>query len=887
MQWLERFFRRKRAERRLEVELEFHLDRKAAELIAAGIEPEEARRRARIEFGSLDRCQEDCREAGHAFWLESWLQDLRYGLRQMRKAPGFTAAAVLTLALGIGANTAIFSVVSQLFLRPLPWPHAGRITQINLPLVSLGGNLSHPQLKVFGQQELQRVFAEVGGYTSHGVNLSAASGLPMRVQAAGVTANFLQVFGIQPAYGRFLSHADADRPVAVLGHELWRALGSDPHILGQTIGLNSHAFTVIGIMPAGFHAPGETGLWVPWRQLSAGGILFESSTSFTQLLALRRPEIHWDQVESALQLLEARMRRKGFFWGDPQHPHQLPPLFLPLARELAGNQSTALRLLMTATGLLLLLACANLANLLLARNATREREFALRLGLGATRRRLLRQLLLEYLLLALAGAALGLGLAAAAGGLVRQLAPADWPSGEAQWFDPRVLAFSLLVSLACVLLFGLLPAWRAAQLNLNQSLKLGYENASTGRRRLPLRGWLIAAEAALALMLLAGAGLLIKSLNRLLATPIGFQPQHVISFKLTIPYRLHLSLALAKPSPEEAARERQMQARRYQLLASIRRRLLGLPGVRQVGITNRVPLEPMAWFVGSFSIRGKPQPKNPMMQMAGYRIADHGFFQALDIPLLTGAWPQPNQPNAVLINQALARKFWPHQNPVGQQISFGGHGDWRRITGVVGSLRETDLQTRPMPNIYFPMRQQPVPETNWVIKSDQAQGILAPEIRRAVAAVDPQLPVYRIATLDHWLRRSVRQPRLRTELLAIFALLALLLAAGGLAGVTAYAVARRRQEIGIRMALGADARAVRRLVWREGLTWTGAGIAAGLAGAYAAAGLLRHFLFQVRPADPLVLAAAAALLLGFAWLACDLPARRALRVNPVEALRNE
>ncbi len=887
MRWQDRFFRRKRAERRLQAELAFHLDQKTAELIAAGLEPDEARRRARIGFGSLDRCQEACRESGRAAWFESWLQDLRYGLRQMRKAPGFTAVAVLTLALGIGANTAIFSVVNQLFLRPLPWPHAGRIVVINLPLATLKGDLSHPGIQVFGRRELQRAFTAVAEHTSHGVNLSVSGGLPMRVKAAGVSANFARVFGAKPILGRFFSSFDLKEPVAILGYRLWRVLGSDPRMLGQTISLNSHLYAVIGVMPPGFRVPGETELWVPLPQFLAGGTLFESSTSFIQLLALRRTGTTWSQVTSVLKMLEARMRQQGRYWGNPLHPHHNPPLFLRLNRELAGKQSVALRLLMAATGLLLLLACANLANLLLGRNAAREREFALRLSLGATRRRLLRQLLIEYLLLALAGAALGLALAAGAGGLVRQLAPAHWPGGAAQLFDPRVLAFSALVSLACVVLFGLLPAWRAARLNLNQSLKLGYEYVASGRRRLSLQGLLIAAETALALMLLSGAGLLLKSLNRLLSVPPGFQPQHVISFHLSIPFRMHLSLTPPKLSAGAVAHERQLQSKRYALLVSIQRRLLGLPGVRQVGITSLIPLEPMSWFAGSFSIRGKPRPANPMTQMAGFRVADHGFFRALDIPLLVGTWLQPGQPDAVLINQAMARQFWPNRNPVGQQIDFGGNGHWLRVVGVVGSLREMSLHARPQPNIYFPLWQRPIPETSWVIRVDAPLSVLAPEIRRAVAAVDPQLPIYRLASLDHWLQLSTRQPRLRAELLAAFALLALSLATGGLAGVTAYNIARRTREIGIRMALGAEALAIRRLVWREGLAWTGAGLAAGLAGTLAISALLRHFLFEVRQNDPLVLAGTAALLAAFAWLACDWPARRALRINPVEALRSK
>jgi putative ABC transport system permease protein len=810
--------------------------------------------------------------------MQTIWQDLRYGARMLMKNPGFTLIAVITLALGIGANTAIFSVVNAVLLRPLPYRDAGRIVAIQ-ELDPQGNRIQVTSANFLDWRAQNTVFAQLAAIRSRQSNL-ANDGQAERIETAITSANFFEVFGARPQAGRLFAPADEQAghaPVVVLGHGLWqRRFGGEANAVGQQLILDGKSYTVIGVAPAGFQYPDKTELWFPPLRLAPEinetfDVTQTRGFGYLSAVALLKPAVSLEQAKAEMETITARLRK--------QYPVTNNNRFnrvVPLQTHLVGETSLSIWLLFGAVGCVLLIACANVANLLLARATTRRRELAVRVALGATRGRMLRQLLTESLLLAMAGGLLGLLLALWGVDALTRLLPVNFPRLGEIALDLPALGFALLASLATAIIFGLAPAWQSAQIELQEALKES-ARGSVGARRNRLRGALVTAEVALSLSLLVGAGLLFRSFLRLQAVDAGFDAGGVLTMRLA-------------PSGTNF-REDPQYISFYQKVSE---KIAAIAGVEAVGAINTLPLSKGPTF--DFRIEGQPERPVDQWPGANYRNVTPDYFRAMKIPIMQGrAFTERDNgsaPLVVIINRAVAARDFAGQNPVGKRINFGGRDRsgqpiWHEIVGVAANVRNKELQEETDPEIYTAAWQDAFAGMTFVIRASVEPASLGAAVRQAAREVDPAQPVSDLRTMESVVVEAVTQPRFNLALLGLFGGLALLLSAAGVYGVTSYAVAQREQEIGIRKALGAQSGDVLRLVIRQAMAAVLPGVAIGLVMALAATRVMNSLLYGVSATDPLTFVAIALSLTLVALLACWIPARRATKVDPMVALRTE
>jgi putative ABC transport system permease protein len=864
---LQTLFRCHAAERELDDELRFHLERQIGKYLKSGMSEKGATRRARLEFGGIDQVKDECRDARGISFVETLMQDMRYAARTLLRSPAFTACAVLTLALGIGANTAIFSVVNSVLLNPLPYPDAQA-------LLAARSNDSRPNLK-----DIQRQTSSFAG--SGGVNIEpmdfTGNGEPMRIHAAYVDAGLLQTLGVQPMLGRWISDDEdvkgGPRNV-VVSYPFWRdVLGSDVHVLGKAIRLSGNSYTVIGVMPSDFSLPKELAdvfisLWVAYPEAAPF-----RGVHFMHTYWRLKPGVTLTQAQAEIAQVDRRLSEQF-----PDTEKGRGTILIPLHDWLVGNLRPALLILFGAVGLVLLIACANFAMLLMARAVARQRELMIRASLGARNSRLIRQRLTESTLLALVGGAVGLLVAKMGTMFLLALKPAALHRFHAIPMDARVFAFVFAISLLTGLLFGLLPAWSASRGDVAEALRENQRATSIEVSRSLLRSFLITAEVALALILLAGAGLLIKGFLRLRSVNPGFNPANVMTMYLQLPATRYSRIPL------------QTNFRR-ELLA----RINALPGVEAAMITD-IPLS------GNFVdhrvvIDGRPTPAvgtEPDVQTLSV-MGD--YFRVMQIPIRAGRDFLPTdregQPLVAVVNEAFVRQHLPGQNPIGSRLDWIRTNEphqWMTIVGVAADVKYSGLNQPVDPAVYSLFSQNDEAWRRWmtlVIKARSPVAELVEDVKKQVWSLDSQIPVSGIQSMDDLMAVSVAQQRFNMLLLGIFAALAVALAGVGIYGMMAYRVNQRTHEIGVYIALGAQHRDVLRLVMKDGAKLALLGIALGLAGAIALTRVMVSLLFEVKPTDPPTLIGVALLLAAVALLACYIPARRALSINPMTALRCE
>jgi putative ABC transport system permease protein len=869
-------FRRSQANEIAE-ELRVHIEHRADDLERTGLPRAEAERRARLEFGGFEKFREECREASGGYWFETLLQDTHFGLRMLRKSPGFTVVAVLTLALGIGANTAIFSVVNAVLLRPLPFPQAKQLVAITEANSQFGDNAgsSYPNFAAWRDQN--RSFSDVAGYQFHQLTLTG-NGEPAVLDTVVTTPSLFSVLQIRPLAGRALSEEDGKQgaaPVVILSENLWRKrFGQDPHIIGKAITLDMRPYTVIGIMPASFHYPvsmPNQDIWIPLRQDPLFGKWTERQGGhWLRVIARLRPNVSLEQAQTELNTIFTR-HLKQFPDDNPNWTVHL----IPLHQMVVGNVKSPLIVLLCAVGFVLLIACANIANLMLARATSRSREMAVRMALGADRKRITRQLLTESAMLGLLGGVSGLVLAWCGVRALMSLLPAGLPQLHAVRVDGFVLMFALVLSLAASLVFGLAPVFLAAMSDPQVNLR---EGGRAGEARGPLRARSILAvtEVALAMVLLVAAGLLMRSFLMLTSVNPGFEAQRVVKADISLPQFQY-------STPQ------QWSAFTDQLLM----RLQSRPGMQDSAIV--VPLPIVNGFVNlGFSIVGHAPLPPGVSLTANYVAATPKYFSVMEVPLLRGRLFGENDsastPRVALISATLAKRYFPNENPLGRQIVIGfpPNGDApREIVGIVGDVRDVSLSDNPGPMVYVPFAQAPFWGGEVVVRSTLGVADIASAIRQETASIDKGLPVTEIEALSEAVSASVAAPRFRTWVLGLFGAMALALAAVGIFGVVSYSVSRRTQEIGIRMALGATPGNVGRLVIGESAKLVLLGLAVGVPASLVLTRFLSTLLFGVHSTDPITFTGVALLLVLVALVAAYIPARRAMRVEPTVALRYE
>ncbi|MBZ5565989.1 MAG: ABC transporter permease [Acidobacteriia bacterium] len=879
---LRSLFRKARVEEELSDELRFHLEKLTEENVARGMTQQEARYAALRELGGVEQIKEECRDMRLVSYFENFVQDIRYGLRQLRRSPGFTAVAVITLALGIGANTAIFSVVYAVLLKPLPFRSPDQLVRMFEANERAGipaEGCSYPEFQEWQRQN--HIFSGMAAVQAHELTLTGR-GEPTVVRVGDVTADFFPVLGVAPLEGRTFLPADDDQgaaPVVVISEGLWRSrFGADPGLIGSNIDLDKRPFTVIGVMPANFRfsllgeGPSRQ-LWIPIVQDPLfGPIAKRPNVDFGTAIARLKPAVSAAQGLAEMQSFGNRLA-KQFHPGDDGRTIR----FASLREAVTGDASAPLLMLLAAVGLVLLIACANVANLLLARATSRAKEFAVRAALGAGRARILRQLLTESAVLGLLGAAAGISLAFWGVHGLSGLIPSTFPRAESIRVDGVVLVFALLLSLSASLLFGLAPALFAADPRLHSTLQESSGRPGEGRGRRRARNFLVAAEVALAMVLLVGAGLLIRSFAALLSVNPGFETRHVLLAEVSLPQF-------------EYQTPQQWVTFSNELLT----RIQAEPDLRNAAIALPLPLGHQGPANLPFEIANSAPLPGGTISTADYVSVSPEYFHVAGIPLLRGrTFSQQDAmsaPRVAIISKELARIYFPHRDPLGQQLVFGLLADGnvkREIVGVVGDVRDAAVNKSPGPMMYVPFAQAPLWGVGLVIKTSSSADAAARAIRLKVHEVDPDLPVTNIQWMSEAVDASLGQARLRTWLLGLFGTMALSLAVAGIFGVISYSVSRRTHEFGIRMALGASEQEILRLVLKEGLRLALVGVGAGVVAALGLTQLISSLLYGVRPTDPTTLIVSPLLLTAAALLAAYLPARRATKVDPMVALRYE
>ena len=876
---LRSLFRWGQADQELDDELRDHLERKSEEYRGRGMTQEEAHRRARRDLGGIEQTKEKCREARRVRWIQDFIQDLRFGLRMLRKSPGFTTVAIVTLVVGIGANTAIFSVVYAVLLKALPYPQANRLVMVyeNVRLPNYVNDRNEVTPGNFSDWTSQNtVFENVAAYRNRSFNLIGTSE-PLRVEGELVSANFFPTLQVDQALGRGFA-AEEDHPgpshVAVMSYGLWKShFGSDALILGKKILLDGEGYTVVGVTPPGFHFPDlDDQLWVPMALSPAERV--NRGSHYLDVFARLKPRATLQQAQAEMSVIARHLTE---LYPDSNTGQTVS--VVPLQEDLAGPVRPTLFVLWGAVGLVLLIVCANVANLLLARASARHREIAVRLALGASRPRLLRQLLTESTLFALLGCPLGLLLSRWGINALKLLATSHLPRTDEFTLNTPVLAFSVAIAIFAGLISGLAPALQAGRESVHDTLKAGGRESVAGSP-MRMRNVLVILETALGVVVVIGAGLLFRSFLRIQQVPLGFQPQGVLTFR-------------AIPRGQKYSDLTQRSAFYQQVIE----RMDTLPGVKSAAAVTFIPLTFVRGSKG-FTIEGHPPIAPGQIPMAGYEVVTPGYFATMRIPLREGrdfSWSDTpgNQP-VIIINEAMAKKYWPQENALGKRMHQGSPDDhefpWLTIAGVVGDIREFDPLTPPRPTMYFPITQFPDPGgvlRDWVVRTAGDPLAAASAVRSAVWDVDKDLPVTRVRTMEEVRSMSIASQRLNLLLFALFAALALVLATVGIYGVMAYSVAQRTREIGIRVALGARDNAVLGLVFAQGFRLAALGLLFGVTAAFALTRLMASMIYGVSSTDAATFFAVALLLASVAAAACYIPARRAMRVDPMVALRYE
>jgi predicted permease len=862
----------------VDAELAFHLECKADDLIARGVPPAEAQRRAAQEFGDLEYTKRYCRDedvrrerdSRHLTIMHELKQDLVYTMRTLAAARGFALVALLTLALGIGANTAIFSVVRGVLLRPLPFPAADRVMRVwhaNPSEGNLRSQVSEPDY--LDWKAATTTFASVGAYWyapgGSGTDLTG-SGTPERIEGAYITPGFFETLGTSAALGRTIRDDEAvvgnDRYM-VLSHGLWqRRFGSDPSIVGRALIIGGEPYTVLGVMPADFTFPADRlDFWIPLSTIGADGIGRGRESRFLDVVGRLKPGIAPDQAQGELAAASRRIAAQ-----ETEARGFTDVTMLPVREALLGEVRRPLLVLMGAVAFVLLITCVNIASLLLARATARQREIAMRSALGAGRGRILRQLLTESVVLALIGGALGVGLAYVGVRALGAMGAAELPRASAIRIDTAVLLFALGTSTAAGLLFGLLPALRAAAPNLQEVLRAG-ARGSVGGAGQRLRSTLVVAEVALAAVLVVGAGLAAKSFARLLDVDPGFQPENVLAVRLGM--------------RDEGDRPRAVY------YTALLERIAAVPGVQVVGAAKNFPLRGTGEDWSPVTVPGSAAGAAERELRLSVLHASADYFRAMGIPLRAGrtftTGDNQQGPLVLIVNDAFRRRHWPGESAVGKTIRIGE--DVAQVIGVVGDVRQKSLTEPAEPMAYVHYLQNQRSGLSLAIRTTGEPLRVANAVREAVWSVDRNQTITSVETMSAIVGGAVARPRLLTSLLLLFGVMGLLLGALGIYGVLAFAVTQRRQEIGVRVALGATPRSVLGLVVRQGMTLALAGVAVGVVGAAVLTRVMAAVLYEVRATDPATFAVVVLVLLGAALIASWLPARRALRVDPVQALR--
>ena len=882
---LANFAARRRNDRRLDdrmnEEIEEHIALQTDENLRAGMPAGQARREALLKFGAAESIKEEYRDERGLPFIDNLLQDLRYGLRVLRKSPGFTAIAILTLALGIGANTAIFSFVYGVLLAPLPYHDASRLVVLNETTPRVGMvSASYPNFIDWRAQN--HSFSQMAYIQQMNFNLAGANvSRPENIQGDAVPPYFLSMMGVRPLLGRDFEPAE-EKPgtqrVLLLGYQIWQShFGGDPNVVGRSIALDGNEFVIVGVLPSSYRSLDKIDVMLPI------GVWATNNTDLTDR-GDRGDSTVVARLADGVSLAQARAEMEGIAANlskqYPEEDDQFGVQLRPIRDAFAGDMRTEILVLFGAVMFVLLIASANVANLFLVRGAARSKEIALRMAFGASRWRIIRQLLTESFVLAFLGGALGLAFAFAGIRLIARLIPQDSLMGATIGLNGAVLLFTACVVVLAALVFGIAPAMQWAKRDVQGDLKEGGRTAGVGAAHNRLRGILAVAEISLALVLLAGTGLMLKSLYKLINVNPGFQPDRVLTMEMYL-------------SSERYAKQPAVLNFWKQVLDGVR----ALPGVESAALGNHVPLTD-AHGRTDITIEGMALPKPGSFPHPDVHSVTPDYVRTMGIVLERGRTftdaDNENSPEVAMVNEKLARQYWPNEDPVGKRFLWGRFNPasktppkWITVVGVVGDTKMYGLANPARFEVYAPMQQSAPNDMDLLVKSRVDPAAMTAAIRGVVAGVDKDQPIFAIATMNKIVSDGVSAPRLTLVLLGLFSGLALILAAIGIYGVISYSVAQRTHEIGVRMTLGAQRSDILRMVVGQGGKIALVGIAIGVVAAFALTRLMSGLLFSVSAGDPATFAAVAALLALVAILACYIPARRAIRVDPMVALRYE
>jgi putative ABC transport system permease protein len=876
--WTAAILGRSRMEREMDEEMRFHIEEHTAELVSRGVPKSEALRQARLEFGGLETAKQECRDAVGVSFIETVMQDARHGVRTMLRTPMFTVITVIVLALGIGANTAIFSVVDAVLLRPLEYRDSGRLVTI-----LMNGESPVSVANYIDWRDESRSFADMGAADFWGPNLTGGES-PEHITGLKVTQNLLPMLGVEPTLGRLFAQGEdnegADREV-VLSYRLWqRKFSSDPSVLGKPIVLDGNAYVVVGVMPRAFQfAPFWATHAEAWAPLAFGARIHDRGGNSLRLFARLKDGVPLQQARAEIAGITGRLEKQ--YPGTNRNVQ-----VVSLKEKVVGNVETPLLVLLAAVAFVLLITCANVAHMLLARAAARQKEVAVRAALGARRARIIRQFLTESLLLGTMGGVAGLALAALATRALVAMSPASIPRVQTVSIDWHAAVFLFAATFVTSIGFGIAPALQSLSINVQDTLKEGSRGNSEGRGRNRLRSVLVVSEFALALMLLIGAGLMIRTFVALQAVDAGFNPHHVISMMVSV-----------------AGSKEAYPGRREIFYHQLIQRVRALPGVQAAGGINHLPLAGDSWG-WRFVIEGRPKPRPGESPGGVYRLVTPGYFETMQLPLVRGRdvteADNENAPGVVIINERASREYWLGEDPIGKRISFDSDKanppTWLTIIGIAKDAKQDDWVAQPMPEIYLAAFQNreflsdPAAYYAYITLVARAAGdpaTMAASMKEAAWSFDRNLAISQVVTMDGVVAEATAEPRFEMLLLTLFASVAVLLASVGIYGVISYSASRRAHEIGVRMSLGATRRDVLLLVVRQGMWLALAGSAAGILGALLLSRLMTKLLYGVKPTDPATFGAVAIGLSLLALVACYIPARRAMRIDPVEALRCE
>ena len=876
--------RRKEMMQDFDADVRDHIAAESQDNIDRGMSPEEARLAAIRKFGNVTQVKENTREVWTTLWLEQLLQDIRSGLRMLRKSPGFAAVAILTLALGIGANTAIFSVVNSVVLQPLPFPHSDQLVVISEtnsqtpPGAEIQSGESY--MNFLDWQRDAKSFAAMAGYQYNQMTLTG-HGAPTVIQGAMTSSSLFSTLGAAPLLGRTLEAQDdvkgAPR-VVVIGEALWRdQFGADHNIAGKTIQLDGEPFTVVGVMPADFRYPDQTPAgeyWIPAMQCPTFASFIENrSAHFVVMIGRLKAGVTDAQAESELNSIHKGLVKQ--YGSDNLDPSEVLHVS-NLKRLVVGDTQTVLLILLGAVGLVVLIACANIANLLLARATGRAKEIAVRIALGAGRARVFRQLLTESVLLGVSAGVVGLLLAFGGVAAIKAFASDQLPHLRSVTVDGWVLAFTFALSICAGILFGLAPAWQSSEIDLNEVLRENGRGSTGSAKRRWTRNVLVVVEVALAIVLLIGSGLLLKSFYLLTHSSPGFDAHNVLVGTVELPKAQYV-----KPAQWSAFFRQAVE------------RMKSIPGVEDAAGGLPTPFTGSTLGYGFDIVGAPPLPPGKSQNALAHAITPD-YFRVMRIPLLRGrdfteADTAPNAANVVIINQELARRYFPNTDPLAHSLTMHGvRPDYQtRIIGVVGDVKDVSMADPPTPMLYMPFTHEQWWVMVFVLRAHGNPSSLASALQTQIHSLDSSLPVQQVRPMTSFISDSEGDARFRSILLGLFGTLALVLASVGIYSVLAYVVAQRTNEIGIRIALGAQPRDVLRLVIGQGMRAVLAGVAIGIVAAFALSRVLASLLYNLSDKDPATFAAVAVLLTLVALAACYIPARRAMRVDPMVALRYE